>query len=377
MKILLVSMASLHFFRWTEQLRDSGHEVYWFDVLDGGEEVERLDFVHQKVGWKRRWDFPGRFFLKKKLPLLYKGVQLFNERKSPSVFEAYLDEVQPDVVHSFALYVSCTPILEVMQQHSTIPWVYSSWGSDLFYFKNHPEYLKEMQEVLPRLNYQFSDCNRDIQLAKEMGFQGEPLGVFPGGGGYDLQNYTAFKTTFKNKNSILVKGFAGRSGRAVQIIRALSKLEKELTGFNLVVFGADLEVLEEIKRLGLSCLTFSRIPHNKVLQLMGEAKIYIGNSNSDGTPNTMLEAMIMEAFPIQSNPGGATAEWITHQKNGLLLEDPEDVEAIAEQIRYALLNPEMMQEGIAFNSKEIVPKLEREYVREQVLKGYKKIEVSL
>lgn len=377
MKILLVSMASLHFFRWAEQLRDSGHEVYWFDVLDGGDEVARLDFVNQKTDWKRRWDFHGRVFIKKKFPFLYKGIQLLNECKTSEAFEAYLDKIQPDVVHSFALYVSCTPILEVMQRHSTIPWVYSSWGSDLFYYKNHPDYLKDIKRVLSRVNYQFSDCARDIQLAKELGFQGEPLGVFPGGGGYELQNYQSYKTKFKNKNSILVKGFAGRSGRAQHIVRALKKIEKELSDVTIVFFGTDAEVLKEIELLGLSCKTYKQIPHKEVLQFMGKAKIYIGNSISDGTPNTLLEAMIMESFPIQSNPGGATAEWITHKKNGLLLDDPEDVDAIAEQIAYAISHPEMLQEGIAYNAKEIVPKLERNYVRKHVLQAYKKIEDSL
>lgn len=377
MKILLVSMASLHFFRWTEQLRDSGHEVYWFDVLDGGAEVERLDFVHQKVSWKRRWEFPGRFFLKKKLPKIYKYIKLLNERKTSKTFAAYLKKIQPDVVHSFALYVSCTPILEVMQLHPTIPWVYSSWGSDLFYYKNQTDYLKDIKRVLPRMDYQFSDCERDLKLAKELGFDGQRLGVFPGGGGYELHNYLPYKTPFKNKNSILVKGFADRSGRALEVVQALKKIEQELSDFAIVFFGTDVEVLDEIKKLELCCKTYQRIPHNEVLQLMGKAKIYIGNSLSDGTPNTLLEAMIMEVFPIQSNPGGATAEWITHQKNGLLLEDPEDVDAIAEQIAYAISHPELLREGIVYNTKEIVPKLEREYIRTQVLQAYKKIEDSL
>ncbi len=34
MKILMVSMSSLHFIRWVDQLKDSGHEVFWFGIND-------------------------------------------------------------------------------------------------------------------------------------------------------------------------------------------------------------------------------------------------------------------------------------------------------------------------------------------------------
>ena len=69
---------------------------------------------------------------------------------------------------------------------------------------------------------------------------------------------------------------------------------------------------------------------------MGEALIYIGNSNSDGIPNTLLEAICMGVFPIQSNPGNATAEIIKHKENGLLIEDCENSEEVKQLILYAL-----------------------------------------
>ena len=87
MKILMVSMSSIHFFRWTEQLKDCGHEVYWFDVYDNGKIVNRIDWVKQIVGWKRRWDFPGRFFVKKKIPRLYNWLAIINERDISKEFQ--------------------------------------------------------------------------------------------------------------------------------------------------------------------------------------------------------------------------------------------------------------------------------------------------
>ena len=71
MKILLVSMPTLHFFRWTEQLKDSGHEVHWFDIVDGSA-TERLPWVNKINGWKLKHpNFKGRYFIKNRLPFLY------------------------------------------------------------------------------------------------------------------------------------------------------------------------------------------------------------------------------------------------------------------------------------------------------------------
>lgn len=66
MKILMVSIFAPHFFNWTEQLKGSGHEIYWLDVFDSNTEVEKIDFAQQITGWRYKWDFPGRYFLKKK-----------------------------------------------------------------------------------------------------------------------------------------------------------------------------------------------------------------------------------------------------------------------------------------------------------------------
>ena len=49
MKILFVSMPSLHVVRWIENLNASGHELYWFDVLGKGK-------LHTKISIKQITD---------------------------------------------------------------------------------------------------------------------------------------------------------------------------------------------------------------------------------------------------------------------------------------------------------------------------------
>ncbi|KIQ18733.1 glycosyl transferase family 1 [Flavobacterium sp. MEB061] len=375
MKILMVSIPSLHFFRWTSQLQDSGHEVYWFDITGMSEKSERLNWVSQKVGWKLKWNYPGRLFVKKKFPKVYQFLQHFNEYKTASVFEQYLNEIKPDVVHSFALYLSCTPIISVMEKKSNQKWIYSSWGSDLFYFQNDKKYLKDIKRVLPRVNYLFTDCKRDYEIAKKYGFSGDFLGVFPGGGGFDLAHMEQFKLPLGQRNVILLKGFQGRSGRAISVLKAMEFLKNELSDYSIVVFGSDKETLDYAKKSILKDWSnfqiIGKISHQEVIELMGKSKIYIGNSNSDGIPNTLLEAICMEVYPIQSNPGGATAEVINHGVNGLLIENCEDVSEIKSRILDAIYR--LPSEDYLKND---LLQLEYNYLKEKVKDRYNSLSVT-
>lgn len=374
MKILMVSMLNYHFVRWTEQLRDSGHEVFWFDINDNGHKVDKLSWIDQKVGWKLRFDFSCRYFIKQHFPLVYKFIKKYNERKTQDEFEKYLVEVKPDVVHSFALYISCSPIIEVMQKFPEIKWLYSSWGSDLYDFQNIPEELGAIQQVLPRINYMFSDCLRDYEIAKKQGFKNTFLGVYPGGGGYFLEQMNAFLERGENKKGIAIKGFQGKWGRAIEALKALLLIENEIKSLPITIFGADEEVISFVEKSALSnwqnLSLFGKIRQEEVWRIMGKSHIYIGNSISDGMPNTMLEAMCMEVLPIQSNPGGVTQELIKDGFNGFLIEDAEDVEGISQIILRAINNIEAVKRGIAYNSLNIIPNLDYDIVKKKVLQSY-------
>lgn len=371
MKILMVSIPSLHFFRWANQLKDAGHEVYWFDITGMSKPVEKISWINQKVDWKLKWEYPGRIFIKNRFSKLYQFIQKFNESKTTNVFEDYLQTIQPDVVHSFALYLSCSPIIEVMEKYSNQKWIYSSWGSDLFYFQNEPNYLKDIKRVLPRVNYLFTDCNRDYEIAKSYGFNGEFLGVFPGGGGFQLNEMETYKLPLVERKTILIKGFQGRSGRAIPVLKAVLSLKNELTNYDIVVFGADPETIQFVNQTSFSewgnFEILGKILHTDVLKLMGKSLIYIGNSNSDGMPNTMLEAICMGAFPIQSNPGGATAEVIQNGINGLLIEDCEDVNDISVLICEAL-----QLKDLNYDNSKLISSLDFQFIEEKIKEIYKK-----
>lgn len=381
MKILMVSIFSPHFFNWTEQLRASGHEVYWLDVFDSNTRVEKIDFVNQIIGWRYKIDYPGRYFIKNKIPILNKLINQLNERGLPEIFEKTLKEIKPDVVQSFVMYSACVPIYNVLNRYPNVKWLYSAWGNDLYFYQNENQKLQDMKCVLPKLDYMFADCARDYQIAANYGFQGKFLGVYPGGGGYKFEFYNPYITPLSQRKIILIKGYQHKFGRCNNVLEAIISLKEQLSSYEIVVFAANKSVLEFAKEKRLNTwenLTiYEQLPHIEVLRLMGESKIYVGNSISDGMPNTLLEAIIMGAFPIQSNPGGATAELIIDGKNGLLIENPENVVEIRDLIQRAISDKEFLKEGIEYNFINIKPNLEREAVKKQVLEKYRLIEKNL
>lgn len=380
----MVSIPSLHFFRWADQLKNSGHEVFWFDVSGMSAYVDKLDWVKQHINWKLKFDYPGRVFLKKAFPKLYNSIQRFNEHNTQTVFEKYLKRIKPDVVHSFAMHISCVPIVSVMEKYKDIKWVYSSWGSDMFNLKSVNLLETQVRRTLKRVDYFISDCLRDYKIATNYGFDSKYLGVYPGGGGYDFKISDRYIITpIQKRKLILIKGYQGELGRCLQVLYAIRTLEKELRGFEVVVFSADIEVVNYIesskKEAGLNITYFAKekfLTQEKILELMGKSLIYIGNSISDGIPNTVIEAVIMGAFPIQSNPGNVSSEIIVHNKNGLLIQNPHNVEEIENLILKAILNKKLMDDAYWFNQKTIKPKYEINEIKNNVIKAYNTINIK-
>ncbi len=370
----MVSMFANHFFNWTEQLKESEYDIYWLDVFDSNTKVDKINFVHQIIGWRNKLDYPGRYWIKNHLPGVNRFINIFNQRKFDEIVDRKIQEIRPDVVQSFVLFSAAYPIISVMEKYPEIKWIYSAWGNDLFYMQQIPEELNKITACLPLFDYMFADCKRDRELAVELGFKGEYLGTFPGGGGYESDKWKDSMIAFEDRKIILIKGYEGMLGRASYVVKAISEMKDGLKSYEIVIFGCNVELKHHLEDKGVirwdNVQVLEQIPHSEVMQLMGSALLYIGNCISDGMPNTLLEAIVMGAFPIQSNPGGATEEIIINGKNGLLIENPENVEEIRNLIQKAISDKSSLKSGIEYNFKNIKPKLEREAVQNQVLKKY-------
>ena len=100
----------------------------------------------------------------------------------------------------------------------------------------------------------------------------------------------------------------------------------------------------------------SNLSHKDILKYHGMARISIGLSMGDGISTSLLEAMAMGSFPIQSNTS-CVCEWINDEETGLIV-PPEDPEIIEKAIRKAISNNEMVDLANLKNYKTIEEKAE-------------------
>ena len=291
-----------------------------------------------------------------------------------------IQRLQPDIVHSIEMQHAAYLTLEArnyLDDSEFPPWIYSCWGNDIFFFGRQPEHEGRIRAVLTACDYCITDCQRDASLAKEFCFQGEHLGVFPGPGGFDIEHMQQFRqpSSTSSRRVIVLKGYHNPAGRALVALQALQICADVLAGYEVVIYSAEPNVryaAEYVARsTGLQITIFPRSPHDEMLKLMGRSRIALAVNVTDGTPNAMLEAMVMGALPIQSDTI-STAEWITHGENGLLV-PPEDPEAIATAIRRALEDDALVDRAAEINAQITAERIDLSVIKPRVIAMYKKV----
>ena len=390
MRILFVAMAnSIHTARWMNQLAGQGWDIHLFPVEDQGIHPDlrnltihdflccRPSVLDQSIRLVGAWPLPRGSGLAKRIVKRFAtswGDRAWRLARTIRV-------LQPDIVHSLEMQHAGYLTLDARSHLDGRfpPWIYSSWGSDLFYFGRQPEHEGRIRAALAACNYYIADCQRDVRLAKEFGFKGEILGVFPGVGGYDIQHMQQFRPLppVSARKVIALKGYHtdNWAGRALVALQALHMCADSLADYEVVIYLAGPNVryaAEYVSRItGVRITVLPHGPHDEIVKVMGRARIAIGVNVTDGTPNTMLEAMVMGAFPVQSDTI-STAEWIADGENGLLV-PPEDPEAIAAAIRRALFDDALIDRAAEINARITAERIDRSVIQPQVIAMYEKV----
>jgi glycosyltransferase involved in cell wall biosynthesis len=97
----------------------------------------------------------------------------------------------------------------------------------------------------------------------------------------------------------------------------------------------------------------------------------VSPSVHDGTPNSLLEALACECFPVAGNIE-SIREWIKDGENGLLF-DPENSDDIANTIIHALSDEKLRINSAKANSKLISDRADYPIVMKQVEAFYERI----
>lgn len=401
MRILFVAVGgSIHTARWIDQLVDRGWDLHLFpteihhlrpelrgvtlhDVEDPRRFTrERTVTIHDRFysAFGRDWALPfGR----------YRATQWMMRWQTQFGNQAWrlarlIDRLRPDIVHSLGLHLGGYLTLAAREfcRKPFPTWVVTNWGSDLFLFGRLTEHKDRLAKVLSAADYYWCECQRDVELAKSWGFPSQRiLPLIPGSGGFDIERAAALRMPGPTsaRRVITVKGYQDWAGRALVALQALRGCADLLTGYRITIYtgGRDPEPVRIAGELLSQDLNIPvsfvppRTPHESMLRLHGQSRISIGLSISDSIAISLLEAMLMGSFPIQSNTGAAY-EWIEDGKTGLIV-PPEDPHAVTEAIRRALWEDQLVDAAAEINQRVIAERCDRRQLAERVAATYERI----
>lgn len=374
---------SVHTARWVAQLTDRGHDVHLFACRAGDVHAElkgvTCHFARMGPRMARLASIALRFFGLERHPRLRPVADLWNRS---FWLACVIRAIKPDIVHSLEIQHAGYLTLAARERlgGKFPPWIVTNWGSDIYLFGRLAEHVDKIKAVLAACDYYSCECKRDVQLAKNLGLRGEVLPVLPNTGGFDLARISEFRQPgpTSSRRLILLKGYQHWAGRALVGLRAIELCANELRGYRVAIYMASPEVKIAAELVSQSTdIPIEVIPpcsHDDMLRWYGSARIYIGLSISDAISTSLLEAIVMGAFPIQSGTACAD-EWIVDGKTGLIVH-PADPEAVAAAIRWAVSDDALVDSAAEQNAHVAAERLEYSVIQPQVVAMYQQVDVE-
>lgn len=182
------------------------------------------------------------------------------------------------------------------------------------------------------------------------------------------------KTLPSSRQLITLKGYNDHWGRATVGLVALARCSASIRrkGLRIVINNPETAVLALAarlrERLGLDIVTNDYVSHQQILETYANSRIAIGLSLSDGNSTSMLEALAMGAFPIQSNTA-AVDEWFVDGQSGFSV-PPEEVDVIASAIEQAISDDVLVDNAHRLNWQTTVSRLDYTLLRKKSLAIY-------
>jgi glycosyltransferase involved in cell wall biosynthesis len=241
------------------------------------------------------------------------------------------------------------------------PLLVSVWGND---FTLHARatglmghYTAWTMQVADALH---ADCQRDIRLGKQWGFDpSRPTLVIPGNGGVRMDLFHPAPQPADQPLVINPRGFRTyvRNDvffRAIPLVLARQPRAR----FVCVAMAGEPQATQWVRELGIenSVELLPPLPHAQMADLFRGAQVVASISTHDGTPNTLLEGMACGCLPVAGDLE-SIREWIKPSHNGLLV-DPNDASSVAAGILEGLENESLRQQAAGENQKIITERAE-------------------
>jgi len=300
-----------------------------------------------------------------------------------------MQAVQPDLVH--AMRIPFEAIMTTAASPSA-PLLISVWGNDFTLHAPSTPWMGWLtRRALAYANGLHVDCQRDLNLAYDLGFSREwPKIVLPGGGGVRPEIFhpgSPDLTALDDRLAVVLSGIP-REAPVVINPRGFRAYVRNDTFFQAVprilevhpktVFlcpsmANQPQARSWIEQLGIGAAV-RLLPMLSPIEMAAtfqRAQVTVSPTEHDGTPNTLLEAIACGCFPVASDLE-SIREWIDDGVNGLLV-DPGDPDALARSVNRALTDSDMRAQAVKLNSRLIAQRATYSNVMDEAEAFYRKM----
>lgn len=304
-RVLIIGMLnSIHIARWLRQFQEADLEIYLFPST-------HFRFPHDQI---LRLNGPvinvlGLSFFGKYLGYVdtFVTFRFVNNQIGLTLRKLYLRiailVIRPDIIH--AIEIQHAGYLVSSLGRSVDRRILTNWGSDIYFFQHQPKHSRRIRSSLEWATDYSAECSRDYKLAQEFGFEGRNLPKIPNAGGFE-PNSNLRKCS--ERNLIIVKSYGGEFGAGLIAIEAISLFLQEYQNFNVFFYSVTQDLLDPVQILQNRFPTLidyatleDSLPHEKLMEIFCQARVYLGCSRSDGLSTSFLQALCTGAYPIQTN----------------------------------------------------------------------------
>ena len=370
-KILIVAMAdSVHTARWLRQFDDDEIEFVLFPSTPH-RRIHSLLLQHASISAKSTITI-SKWMKRGGLPLGVADLMLNNRLRAGLLAKA-IDAFKPDLIHvmetQHAGYLTDRALNSTTHKSKL---ALSIWGSDLFWFQRFPKHQRRIRSLLKKVGVLITECQRDEDLARDLGFNGTCIYGVPASGGFDYQEFMSAEHNFppSKRKIIAIKGYSGFVGLGPAAIKVLGRTSDLASDYKTVVFSANWKtrfVARIVKfRTGLEIEV--RMKHSQsseqMRSLFSASRVVMGVSKSDGLPATIKEAAFFGAFPIQTNTSCA-GEWFKEGVS-ILLVPADSPDALELALRAALTDDNLVDSAAILNLEIAKTMMDRFAVRSKI-----------
>ena len=315
-KILLIGMVdSIHTANWIERIVDIDCEIHVFPSRTHRRIHPQLQkLIKDNQNLRLMYSFPSQR-LSPYLNYLTRKINFSTFSLTRWLLKRAIETEAYSHIHCLEIQHAGYLLLEIKSDSlANVQIICTNWGSDIYFFSQFASHQNKIKELLNLIDLYAAECQRDYELARNLGFRGKELPLIPNSFKFNIN--AANQKDVSAKSQIIVKCYGETFGLGGILISVMDQFLDKRQDASVLLFSVTDDLLSDANNLEKKFPNRVRVSSirnpmssSQIAEEYQKSRVYIGASRSDGISTSFLEAMNYGVFPIQTNTSCAQ-DWI-------------------------------------------------------------------